>query len=118
MAGRSVEFVLVEMLAAIDGIVAATDGKTIEDLRREWLLRHGVERGIEIISEAARQLPQHIINGETEIPSKQIRGIGNVLRHEYHKAFETIVWAVVVDHLPPLKSAVERLLAASRPPNV
>jgi uncharacterized protein with HEPN domain len=111
MVQRRVEPVLVEILAAIDGIVAATKGKTIDDFRNEWLLRHGVERGIEIISEAARHLPESYAARTSEIPWKEIRGIGNVLRHEYHKSSDAIVWAVVTNHLPPPRSAVLRLMS-------
>jgi predicted nucleotidyltransferase len=32
--------------------------------------------------------------------------IGNVLRHEYHRVSDTIVWNVVQRHLAPLKDAV------------
>lgn len=46
---------------------------------------------------------------EPEIPWKQIRGIGNVLRHEYHRIADPIVWAVVTDNLPALRKAIERI---------
>ncbi|MGG2475869.1 HepT-like ribonuclease domain-containing protein, partial [Rhizobium sp. BR5] len=32
-------------------------------------------------------------------PWKQIRGIGNILRHEYHKIADDVVWAVVTEHV-------------------
>jgi hypothetical protein len=54
---RRIEPILAEIIAALDGISAATAGKTLDDFRDDWLLRHGVERGIEIISEATRQHP-------------------------------------------------------------
>ena len=40
------------ILEAIDGIENSTRGKTLEDLGADWLLRHGIQRGIEIVSEA------------------------------------------------------------------
>ena len=49
---RKVRPVLQEMLTAIEGIETAITGKTFADFQSEWLLRHGVQRGIEIISEA------------------------------------------------------------------
>lgn len=111
MTERKVDPVLADILAAIDGIAGATADKTIDDFRREWLLRHGVERGIEIISEAARHLPEDLIASAPEIPWKEIRGIGNVLRHEYHKSSDAIVWAVVTNHLPPLRLAVRHMMS-------
>ena len=34
----------------IAGILAATEGTSFDDYSNDWLLRRGVERGIEIIS--------------------------------------------------------------------
>ncbi|MET3582212.1 uncharacterized protein with HEPN domain [Mesorhizobium robiniae] len=98
----------------MDGIGTATAGKTLDDFRDDWLLRHGVERGIEIISEATRHIPDDLIALAPEIPWKQVRGIGDILRHEYHKTSDAIVWTVVTDSLPSLRLAVERILEASR----
>ncbi|MBZ9759289.1 DUF86 domain-containing protein [Mesorhizobium sp. CA8] len=113
MAPRRIKPILAEIIAALDGIANATAGKTLEDFRGDWLLRHGVERGIEIISEATRHLPDDLTALAPEIPWKQVRGIGNILRHEYHKTSDAIVWAVVTDNLPALRVAVERILEAA-----
>ncbi|RWO37085.1 MAG: DUF86 domain-containing protein [Mesorhizobium sp.] len=91
MAVRRIEPILAEIMAALDGISTSTTGKTLDDFRDDWLLRHGVERGIEIISEATRHIPDDLLALAPEIPWKQIRGIGNVVRHEYHKTSDAIV---------------------------
>jgi len=54
---RKIGPVLDEILNAIDGIQAALAGKSLVNFEQDWLLRHGVQRGIEIISEASRHLP-------------------------------------------------------------
>ena len=94
------------ILEAIDGIESAVHGKTIDDFATDWLLRHGIQRGIEIISEAARRVPPELPAAQPHIPWTQIMGIGNVLRHEYHRISDTVVWNVVQDHIQPLKTAV------------
>ncbi|MEJ0046789.1 MAG: HepT-like ribonuclease domain-containing protein [Rhodospirillales bacterium] len=106
------------ILEAIDGIMAATAGKTLDDPGGDWLLRHGVQRGIEIISEATRRLPPDMLTTQPHVPWAQIAGIGNVLRHEYHRISDRIVWNVVATHLPALRDAVEMMKAAlsDRPP--
>ena len=38
-----------------------------------------------------------------------MRARGNILRHEYHKVQDEIIWEVV-KHLPPLKAAILRML--------
>jgi uncharacterized protein with HEPN domain len=45
-------------LEAIDGVENAMRGKTRDDFASDWILRHGFQRGIEIVSEAARRTPQ------------------------------------------------------------
>ena len=105
--------VVAEILEAVDGIQKATEGKSLEEFSQDWLVRHGVQRGLEIISEASRHLPDDLLAAAPEIPWSRIRGIGNILRHEYHKIADAIVWAVVVDNLPPLRSAMERIRQAA-----
>jgi uncharacterized protein with HEPN domain len=71
-----------------------------------------VQRGIEIISEAARRIPEDMQRSQPQIPWPQIVGIGNILRHEYHRISDTVVWNVVQDHLTPLKNAVMAIEAS------
>lgn len=112
MPSRRIEPILAEIVEVLDGIAAATNGKTADDFATDWLLRRGVERGIEIISEAARHIPDDLLEAAPEIPWKQLRGIGNILRHEYHKTSDSIVWAVVTENLPPLRQAIQRISKA------
>jgi len=64
---RNIRPVLQDILMAIQGIEAAIAGKTFADFQSEWLLRHGVQRGIEIISEASRHLPEALLASRPEI---------------------------------------------------
>lgn len=89
---------------------AAVAGKTLADYQSEWVIKHAVQRGIEIISEASRLLPEEAKALHPEIPWPRVRAIGNVLRHEYHGLSDTIIWRVVVDELPYLETAVRDLL--------
>ena len=66
-----------------------------------------VERKLLVISEAAVRL-----GGDAEIlspgvPWRDIRGIGNWLRHQYDRVKPEIVWITITDDLPSLKAAVE-----------
>jgi len=45
-----------------------------------------------------------------EIDWKAYRGMGNFLRHSYHRVSDEIVWNTVQDDLPLLKRVVERAL--------
>ena len=106
MARRDTRIVLDEIIDTIDEITKALGGTSFEVFSGNWILRHAVQRGIEIISEAARHLPEELSSSEPDIPWKQIRGVGNVLRHEYHRISDRIIWNVVQNELPSLRDAV------------
>ena len=111
MTARLVQPALHAIREAIEGIEGAAGGKTFDDFCADWLLRHGVQRGIEIISEAARRIPPELQARQPNIPWAQIMGIGNVLRHEYHRFSDTLIWNVVQEYLPPLKAAITAIEA-------
>jgi uncharacterized protein with HEPN domain len=109
MAPRKVGPVLAEILEAIEGIEAHTAGKSLADFQQSWLLRLAVQRALEIISEAARHIPDELLVIAPRVRWKQIRGIGNILRHEYHKIADDVIWAVISNDITPLRAAVEAI---------
>lgn len=76
-------------------------------------MQRAVERALEIISEASRAIPDERKAGYPDVPWSQIAGIGNVLRHEYHRVEPVIVWNITQTHLPVLAVAVQRMRASS-----
>jgi uncharacterized protein with HEPN domain len=103
---RKVSHVLHDILEAIERVEQITRGKTFADFEKSWELRWLVQRAIEIISEASRGIPDDLKSLRPEIPWPRVRGVGNVLRHDYASISDPIIWNVVVDELPPLKSAI------------
>jgi len=105
---------LTDIIEAIDLIQSDMAGVTLDafeaDRRKRWL----VERGIEISSEASRRLPPAMKNRHPEIPWPKVAGIGNVLRHEYQDVAHDVLWHVVHENLPPLKTVCVGELAAAR----
>lgn len=108
--GRAVQPRLVDILDAIDGIKQAVGGLSLDEYRQNRMLRRAVERELEIVSEASRHVPDDLKAGEPGIPWREIAGIGNVLRHDYQRVADDVVWNVVEGHLDPLRQAILRLL--------
>ncbi|MGE7371084.1 HepT-like ribonuclease domain-containing protein [Neorhizobium sp. NPDC001467] len=94
---------------AITAIETAVTGKTFEDFQNDTMLKFGVERAIEIISEASRHIPDDLRSTRPEVPWPKVRGIGNVLRHEYHGLSGKIIWTVIEDEIPKLRVAIEAI---------
>lgn len=108
---RKVGHALHDMLEAIERVEQITRGRTLDEFRQSWQLRWIVQRAIEIISEASRAIPEELKRTQPHVPWPQVRGIGNMLRHEYQALSDPIIWRVVTDELPPLKAAIEAMMA-------
>lgn len=80
------------ILEAITNIETDIAGYDFEKFRADRRTRQLVERNLEILSEASRRLPEELKLDEARIPWRAIAGIGNVLRHDYHEAYPTILW--------------------------
>jgi uncharacterized protein with HEPN domain len=107
---------LADIIEAIELIHAEMADVTIQlfenDRRKLWI----VERGIEIVSEASRRLPEELKIRHPHIPWRKVAGIGNILRHEYQQVAYDILWRVVMDDLPVLEAACKIEAAAIERP--
>jgi uncharacterized protein with HEPN domain len=113
---RSVRLRLHDILEAIEGIESTAAGMTFAEYEQSWPIRRAVERGIEIISEARRHVPDELKLQYRHIYWREIAGIGNLLRHEYGRIDDRIMWRVVQKYLPELKIAVLDMLKLQGPP--
>ena len=72
-------------------------------------------RNLEIIGEASRNLPPHLISSAPEIEWRKIIGLRNILIHEYSGVSLPIVWDVVQTKLDPLARVCRTLLGSEDP---
>ena len=73
------------------------------------LLRRGIERELEIIGEAANRILK--IDSEINIENaRKIVDLRNWVIHGYDKIDDVIIWGIVSNHLPILKTQVDELL--------
>jgi uncharacterized protein with HEPN domain len=103
-----------DIAEAIDAIMQFTQGMDAVAFRSDPKTVAAVERKLQVISEAAIRLGDQAEALCPGLPWRNIRGIGNWLRHQYDRIDVEAVWLTVTDDLPPLKTAVARAL--SNPP--
>lgn len=103
---RDPSHLLQDILDCISEVDALLGKKTFESYRRSLATRRAVERCMQIISEASGKLPQPLKGTQAQIPWPQIKGIGNMLRHEYAAIQDAVIWKTATKHLQPLKAAV------------
>lgn len=111
---RSIALRLLDMVEAAERIRAVLGHASIEELESDWQRQWLLERGIEIISEASRYLPEDMKARHSSIPWTKVAGIGNVLRHGYESVAAPILWKLVREDLAALERACRTELAASQ----
>lgn len=98
---------ILESIAAIDRFVAGMD---LDGFAADERTQAAVERKLLTISEAAIRLKDEAELLCPGVPWRDIRGIGNWLRHQYDRIDLETIWNTIQDDLPPLKLAVEKAL--------
>ena len=102
---------LEDILASISAIERFVDGMTEEDFLWDEKTHAAVERKLLVISEAAIRMKDEAEQICPEIPWRDVRGIGNWLRHQYDRVDVQTVWNTIQDDLPTLKASVQSALA-------
>jgi len=80
------------------------EGKYDETLQRAY------SRSLEIIGEATKQLPKDFTDKYPEVDWDSMAGMRDKLIHHYFGVDYAIVWDVVKNELPKLKSQIQNLI--------
>jgi uncharacterized protein with HEPN domain len=99
-----------DMLDAALAIRQFVAKKTFEDYTSDRILRGAVERHIEIIGEAARNVSAGFRDKHPEIPWSKIIAQRHVLAHEYGEVKHERIWAVATVHLTELIGKLQLLI--------
>lgn len=86
----------------------AARGKTA--FEQDELIQNWFVNNLQIIGEAAHNLSPEFCKSHPEIPWSEIIGMRNILVHDYFGIDTEIVWSVVEESLPVLKSQVTTIL--------
>jgi uncharacterized protein with HEPN domain len=92
VAARSLIPRLTDIIEAIERVNGGLADAPLEAFENDWQRQWLVERGVEIISEASRRLPDDLKARNPQIPWQKVAGIGNVLRHGYESIAAPVLW--------------------------
>lgn len=106
---RDLGLFLTDILEAISRINAYTKGMGYEGFVKDEKTRDAVVRNLEIIGEAAKNLPDDIKGGYPKVNWKAITGMRDKLTHEYFGVSVEILWETVKNDLPPFESQIRMI---------
>jgi uncharacterized protein with HEPN domain len=73
-----------------------------------------VLRNLEIIGEAARQIPREVKSRFPEIPRAEMQTMRNIVIHENHGVNLHIIWQTVEEDLPLLVPQLQKILEVEK----
>lgn len=101
---------ILHMLECIDEINQATKELNREDFIRNSVVRIATVKWIEIIGEASVHITTSTKEKFVDVNWNEIRGLRNIVVHEYFGIQYNIIWEVVTEHLPKLKQQLIEIL--------
>ncbi len=73
-----------------------------------------VIRNLTVIGEAAKHIPEEIIQRYPQTPWAEMRGIRNIVVHEYFGVSIPIIWKTVQEDIPSLIPLLQEILEENR----
>lgn len=96
---------LIDIIDGIEHIERFTAGRDAKTFAADEQVVFAVKYALMIISEAATKLGDTAAELCPDIPWREIRGLGNRLRHEYDTIDLTRIWLLIERDMPLLKGA-------------
>ena len=110
MSKRDYRFFLSDIKDCGYKILEYTRGKSLEDFSDNSMLFDAVIRNLEVIGEAAKNIPKGIRQKYPQIEWKKLSDMRNIIIHEYFGIDNKIVWDIIQNKLPELITKIESIL--------
>jgi len=107
---------LKDMLAAIEGIEHFTAGMNRTNFQADGNTVSAVVRRLEVISEAAKHVPEDVQSAHHGVPWREISAMHEKLIHRYFGMDQELLWSTIKHRLPALKLEIAKMIDENHSP--
>ncbi len=99
-----------DILESIKKIEQFTKGMNYNQFATDDKTSYAVIRALEIIGEAAKEIPKKIKEENQELPWKEMSGMRDKLIHVYFGVNREVVWETIEEDIPKLKPIIAQII--------
>lgn len=107
---RNLRLYLEDIERSCAKVLGFTEGLSFEQFQRSDLVYDAVLHNLQVIGEAAKNVPDEIRQRFPAIEWRKISGFRDIVAHQYFSISDSIVWDIVQNKIPALASEVEKVL--------
>jgi uncharacterized protein with HEPN domain len=100
------------MADAAEKIHCYTEGASFEDFASDQKTIDAVARNLEILGEAAKNVPDFIRQANSQVDWSRLAGLRDILIHQYFGVDLVIIWDIVQNKLPILRMQINQILSS------
>lgn len=109
MSERKNSLIVKDMLTCIEHIQLYTNQLLFDEFSSNFMVTEACLYNIQVIGEAASRLPEEVRMNDPAIPWALIKSMRNRLVHEYFGTDLQVVWKVIEEELPLLKTQLMKI---------
>ncbi|AFY28891.1 HepT-like ribonuclease domain-containing protein [Cyanobium gracile] len=93
-------------------VLRYSQGLTRQHFLADEMLVDAVLRNLEVLGEAAKQIPPGVRERHPQVPWRRIAGLRDVLAHAYFGLEEDTIWQIVSESIPALADQLVQVIEA------